>query len=468
MRKAFSSSLQRASGSAVAWSFLATALRAGGAVLILPIVLRFLPPEQLGLWYVFQSIATVVLVLDAGFGQTLIRSMSYLWRGVNTLLPHGVAADETAGSRQPNFKLMADLTVTMGWYYRLIALLVLIGLLGPGSFWMWHKTAGLVGDEALRGAWLFFAAGNSLNMASMFWLSLIIGINGVRVSEQVFSVSLLINYAIVAAGLWLGWGLWAMVIGQFVQGIVYRLGGKLGFLTLAGPGYREQNGQVSLALVKTLWPMSWRAALMGIGSSLILYSNTIVCSTFLGLAETASYGLTFQLVMALTGVSAVWVNVKLPVMNQMRAAGDTTALANLFIQRLRLSLATYLVGAVTVILTGPWFVRLIGSKTEMLSLPQTAGLLFVMFFNIHQSLHISLVLSQNRNPFVAPMVFTGVGITLTSIFLAPHFGTWGLIASLGLVQLAFSNWWMVLRGLDSLHLRLSGFLRSLVLGPKSA
>jgi hypothetical protein len=52
--------------------------------------------------------------------------MGYLWRGVGTLLPHGVAADE--GSGQPNFKLMADLTVTMAWYYRGTALLVILGL----------------------------------------------------------------------------------------------------------------------------------------------------------------------------------------------------------------------------------------------------------------------------------------------------------------------------------------------------
>jgi hypothetical protein len=90
-----------------------------------------------------------------------------------------------------------------------------------------------------------------------------------------------------------------------------------------------------------------------------------------------------------------------------------------------------------------------------------------MFFNVHQSVHISLVLSQNRNPFVVPMLLTGVGIALSSVLLVPHFGTWGLIVSLGLVQLAFSNWWMVLQGLDSLHLRLSHYLRRLVLGPEA-
>ena len=468
MRTALLSSLQRVSSSAVAWSFLATGLRAGGAVLILPIVLRYLPPDQLGLWYVFQSVASVVLIMDAGFGVTLIRSMGYLWRGVTDLLPHGIAAEESGGTGEPNFKLMADLTVTMKWYYRLIALLVLVGLVGPGSYWMWHRTATLAGHESLRGAWLLFSAGNALNVASAFWICMIIGSNGVRVSEQVFSVSLLLNYAIVAVGLWLGWGLWATVIGQFVQGLAYRLGGKYGFFMLAGPRYSEQRGRASLALIKTLWPMSWRSAVMGLGSCLILYSNTIVCSTLLGLAETASYGLTFQLVTAVSGVSAIWVNVKLPLMNQLRVSGEIAALGRLFIERLRLSLVTYLVGAAGVILVGPGFVRLIGSKTSMLPTAQTATLLLIMFLATHQSLHMSLVLSQNRNPFVIPMLLSGLGIAAASVLLVPFFGIWGLLLAFGFVLLCYLNWWSVFQGLQSLNISPSGFFRSLVLGAPGA
>ena len=247
-----------------------------------------------------------------------------------------------------------------------------------------------------------------------------------------------------------------------------RLGGKTGFLRLAGHSYREKRGRPNAELLRTLWPISWRTALMGIGSCLILYSNTIVCSAFLGLAETGSYGLTFQLVTAVSGVSAIWVNVKLPLMNQMRASGDTAALAHLFVQRLRLSFATYAAGAAGLLIAGPCFVRLIGSKTPMLPPAQTATLLAIMFLTTHQSLHTSLVLSQNRNPFVMPMLLTGLGIALASLLLVPHFGTWGLLLSLGLVQLAFMQWWTVLQGLKSLQLHSTVFLRALVLGGQAA
>lgn len=41
--------------SAVGWSFAVTALRAGGFLLVLPLALRRLSPDELGRWYVFTS-----------------------------------------------------------------------------------------------------------------------------------------------------------------------------------------------------------------------------------------------------------------------------------------------------------------------------------------------------------------------------------------------------------------------------
>lgn len=462
--------LDRIAGSAVAWSFVSTGLRLGGAVLILPIVLRYLPPEQLGLWYVFVSIGSVVALMDAGFGLTLVRSLGYLWAGVSTLLPQGLAAKvESEGEvRGPNFKLMADLIVTMDWYYRMIALMILIVLLGPGTLWMWYKTASLADAGGVRGAWLLFSVGTAVNMAAAIWSGVLLGINNVRASEQIFARALLFNYVIVGGGLWCGFGLWAMVAGQLAQGMAIRLGGKFKFTHLAGEGYRAERGQRSPELIKTLWPMSWRSAAMGLGSYLILFANTLVCSSFLGLAETGSYGLTFQLVTVVAGVSAIWVNVKLPVMNQMRTAGDTAALAQLFISRLRLCLGTYVLGAVALVLIGPTFLHLLRSKTSMLAPVQTATLLLVMFLTTLQSLHTSLVLSENRNPFVMPMLATGIGIGLMSVFLAPRIGVWGLVISFGLGQLAFLNWWSVMQGLKSLRLSPSEFFRRLVFGGETA
>src|SRR5262249_55697048 len=78
--------------SAVGWSFLATALRFGWALFILPLVLRRVPPEELGLWYVFLSLGALASLIDFGFAQTINRAAGYLWAGAAELSPYGLAS----------------------------------------------------------------------------------------------------------------------------------------------------------------------------------------------------------------------------------------------------------------------------------------------------------------------------------------------------------------------------------------
>ena len=62
---------QRIYQSAIAWNFLSTFLRVGAGVIILPMILRTMPPEQLGLWYVFGTLGAFATLLDFGFEPTV-------------------------------------------------------------------------------------------------------------------------------------------------------------------------------------------------------------------------------------------------------------------------------------------------------------------------------------------------------------------------------------------------------------
>ncbi len=67
--------------SAVGWSFAVTALRAGGFLLVLPLALRRLSPDELGLWYVFTSIGDFCAFAELGLALILGRSASFFMAG---------------------------------------------------------------------------------------------------------------------------------------------------------------------------------------------------------------------------------------------------------------------------------------------------------------------------------------------------------------------------------------------------
>src|SRR5262249_2642951 len=145
-------------------------------------------------------------------------------------------------------------------------------------------------------AWLIFSFGTAVNVIGTFWPSVLVGVNGVRPAQQLFTASILANYAMLTAGLMLHWGIWSLVFAQLVQGIVQRVGGKLCFAKLAGEPFRQNPTTPDQALLRILWPMAWRNGVLALGTFFIQSANTLICSTKLGLDATASYGLTLQVI----------------------------------------------------------------------------------------------------------------------------------------------------------------------------
>lgn len=65
----------------VIWNYLGIFFSLGSQVIWLPVLIHYLPPDILGLWYVFVSIGGMVELLDSGFTPTLSHCMSYAWSG---------------------------------------------------------------------------------------------------------------------------------------------------------------------------------------------------------------------------------------------------------------------------------------------------------------------------------------------------------------------------------------------------
>ena len=74
----------------VVWNYLGIFFSLGSQVIWLPVLLHYLPPDILGLWYVFVSIGGLVELMDSGFTPTLSHCMTYAWSGAANLKKHGV------------------------------------------------------------------------------------------------------------------------------------------------------------------------------------------------------------------------------------------------------------------------------------------------------------------------------------------------------------------------------------------
>ncbi len=450
--------------SAVAWSFVFTAIRAGGNLLVLPLLLHKLSPQELGLWYVFLSLGGLASLIDFGFYPTMSRVTAYLWAGAEEILETGVQPVRVTSdaSPEPNYRLLADLVKTMQLYYRGIGILVtaLMGIFG--TIWVVHKTQSLPDPQALLWAWLLFLAGIFVNITSGMWHPLLSGINQVRLNQQVFVCGLIVNYLTIMIGLLLGAGLLAPVAGFFLMGAVSRSGARWKFNHFTRSKEFAPASRWSSKLLRGLWPTAWRTGIVTLGIYATLNLGTLICSAFLGLKATASYGLSMQLVLAAVAIAASFVAVKIPLVAQMHALGKEREIGRLVFPRMRWYWIVYVGLATMAILFGDrviqgWF----HSQTPLLSAPLLIALFSVGALEGHHGIFRELAVTAHRNPFAIPVVASGLLIVILSIFFVPRIGLWGLILVPGIVQICFNNWWIVLVGLRSMGSSVSEYVGSL-------
>jgi O-antigen/teichoic acid export membrane protein len=448
---------KRAINSAVAWNFAATFLRAGAAVLILPLLLRKLPTDHLGLWYVFLSLGMMAGLLDMGLSVTVSRSVAYLWAGATKLSAFGfvtVDAPQQQLDQPPNYRLLANLIQTMRHYYRLIASLAFLVLLGIGGGWVWIKTQGMAEAPYLRTLWIIYAVGSTASITGSFWTALLTGINHIRQSQQILTISLLLNYLISVSGLLLGWGLLSLVFGNMVMGICLRIFGEIVFRRMTRETIQFTKEQRDFSLIKILWPNAWRTGVNTIGLYLTLFASTLVCSGALGLKVTASYGLSLQVTLLIVQISSAAFLMKLPFLSQLRTRSDTASILAIAVPRFWIFILLYITGGTLLLFCGPFILQeVLHTKTMLLPTDVLLSMLIIVGLEGHHGLYRELAMTSNQNPFVKPILISGVAIIALTVFLVPYLGVWGLVGAHGLVQLSYNNWWVVLKGIHSLGLK---------------
>lgn len=450
--------------SAVIWALVFTAVRTGGNLLVLPLLLRKLSPDEMGLWYVFLSLSGISAMIDLGFSPTMTRVTAFLWAGAKDIPAMGVPSVPSGESEAtgPNYRLLADLVQTMRLYYRGAGLLVTAILGSAGTFWIIQKTHDLPNAHWVLVAWLLFLPGVLINTTSGMWHPLLSGINRVRLNQQIMVCGLIANYLAVVIGLLLGGGLLAPVAGYLAMGIIARSTARAKFRELTDAEAHQSTARASMKLLRTLWPTAWRTGVVAVGLYTTINLNTLICSIMLGLKETASYGLSLQLALAAIGIATTFVSVKIPLFAQLHARGEVRQISKIAFARLRWFWLVYIGLGLVAILFGERVLNgFLHSKTPLLATSLLVGLFVVIGLEGHHAIFREITLTSHRNPFAVPVIISAALIVLLTFFLVRWIGVWGLILAPGIVQICFNNWWTVWVGLRSMENSVGDYVRGL-------
>lgn len=464
------------SWSDVSWGFLAQGLNIGTGLLLLPMILRYLTPEDIGLWFVFMSLAGLAQLLELGFQPTIARNVAYIYGGAQKLDAQGYSI---ANTDEPlNIDLLKQLFVAARRIYWVVSLLALVVLAIMGSVYISTLIAPNLSVEQLINlwkevfsvdltrlecwtsdmyspgsrhfimsimAWLLFSAGYVVNYYFGYYNGFLQGRGDVTSANQVVVASRFTLIVLASLLLFLGYGLIGIGFASLFSSIISRI--------LARKLFWRGGGAVGAALkqtpflgrnsvVKILWPNACKLGWVYLGAFLITRANVLIASSFLGLAETGSYGLTLQIFSAFASISFVVLNLQLPHINGDQVRGSREKIVERFGKSLATAWIIFLTGVAILFLFGNMSLELIGSRTHLLETNLLALFAVIMFLEMNHSACATYLTTHNEITFVPAALISGVGIVIVSLLTVSIFnlGVWGLVLSQGGIQLLYNNW----------------------------
>lgn len=437
----------------VVWGYLSQFLQYGAALLILPLLLRKLSSAELGVWYVFMTIAALVTMLDMGFTPTLARNVSYVLGGARRLFKNGLDILETPSP--VDYSLFKVLIKSARRIFMIISCGAALILSTVGSWYILYITHEQIEQQSALVSWAIFVVATVINIYYKYYTPLLQGRGMYGAFYKSSAISNLGFIAVTAIILQFDFGLVAVAVGYLVSAL---LGRWLSWWYFYDEEFKFQLNQApeasvsSIEIYSTLWHNAWRLGLGVIGSFFILRANTLLTSAYLGLATTAAYALTLQVFSVLQALATVVFNIQQPILARYRITNQRTELVKTMELGLIFALVLFITGGLCVVWFGTPFINFFGGKTVLLTTPLLAWVGLMMLLELSHSLAASIIITGNEVPFVKPALVSGFAVIFLSYIGLKYF-YFGLAWIIGVqffVQLAYNNWmwpWLVYKKL---------------------
>ena len=148
----------------VVWAYLGTFFRVCTNILLLPVIIYFLSGDELGLWYVFASIAQLVVLLDFGFAPTFARNVAYVWCGAKNLRKQSVEQVNNCDTDWYEFKSIIETCKLLYFGVAVVSSLILFTV---GSFYVVK-----ISSNVYLWVWVIYALAVAINILYSYYICL--------------------------------------------------------------------------------------------------------------------------------------------------------------------------------------------------------------------------------------------------------------------------------------------------------
>lgn len=426
----------------VLWSYFSQIFSVASGLITLPLILKLLSAEEIGMNYLMLSLGALVSLFDFGFTPQFSRNIAYVFTGAQVLKKEGVSVSETSTI---NYRLLATMIHTAEFVYRRLAIVVLVVMLTLGTYYIYYVTKGFTNIDNSLSIWVFYSIGTFFNIYYSYYASLLIGKGLIMESKKAMVYSRVVYILLAFVFLFSGLGLMGVVLANLIAPFVNRFISYSYFFTeeiKAKIGVYTISKNEKLELFEIVWYNAKKLGLVFVGSYAINKLSIFLAGLYLSLSDIGSYGLMIQLFGLLSMVSGMVFSVFEPRFSSLRTKGDNNALIKEFAFSMNVYYLTFIIGAICLLYLGPYFLSFISSNVALPSFFIMLLFATVLFLEGNHSNFATLIVTNNSVPFVTSSLIAGFFIGFGDFISLKYtgYGILGLVLVQGLVQIAYANW----------------------------
>ena len=431
----------------VLWGYISLLLVQGINVILLPVIVRYLNSEELGVWYTFTSLYGLAMLIDFGFQSIITRNVSYLWSGAQNVKSEGfeTVKDEKTKMNIPYFIKVIS---AVKFIYTSMGTIIFILFITLGTWYMVTINSGEINMETMLISWSFYMFSIVLNISFSYWNSVLKGIGAIKTYNQILIVTKSTQLVLSILFLIFGLGLIGVSVAYFVSVIVNRILQSVAYYKYSSET-QKTKGKLKInydkEILKALIPNTLRTGSISISNYLIINFPIILSSYFLSLKVSGQFGFVNQIITLIIMLSNSYYNTYLAKFNYLRVKNKYDELLSLFRKALITSYLFNFIAFFLFLLLGNFVLRIIGTDYKLLNLIPMLIIIIYRFLYNNQTLFTNFLATKNLIPHHKSFLTSAIVTVVVQLVLLKFFDNKliYLLLPLLIVQLVHNNWYWV-------------------------
>jgi O-antigen/teichoic acid export membrane protein len=419
-----------------------------------PLLFKYLPAPELGVWYLFFTVATFLALSDLGLPSAFGRAVSYVWGGHHHEAKEDVDPVAAFYCRIPLDDLYKSALLAS------LGMAVIISLLGfPLAY---RYVMAVVGDPELGSrateALLIFVCGVIVNLQAAIPNACLSGLGDVGWDNAARTATQVIGFVLILillplypdirtlALIYLGQGVLSFVTGHWL--LVHRH--RLPFLF---------RGHFNLSVIRRMYAESLPILVTRLGVWLVLESNLMIAGYVLGAGQVPNFAALRQVVLMGMSLPTSIPIALAPYAAAAYSAGNMEKVRYYYTNAVRYSLLVAALWTAGLLVWAPSVMDAWLGTGHFVGYPVLVPLVLACFLELHHSSHCFFVWSAGRWPFMTSSILGGL-LNLILAFTGCHYYAFaGLAWGSMVAQLLTNNWYGVYYPLRLLGVAFGEYLR---------